>query len=73
MIYILEILIPAQRQEGYASMDINCDGSIMAVATEKNEEEMTIFLEFWYGNSENILINFLIIYLHYGCNFNCKH
>ena len=32
-------------------MDINCDGSIMAVATEKNEEEVTIFLEFWYQHN----------------------
>lgn len=39
--------IISQRKEGYASMDISCDGSIMAVATEKSEEERTIFLEFW--------------------------
>ncbi|XP_066917181.1 WD repeat-containing protein 89-like [Clytia hemisphaerica] len=32
---------------GYASMDINCDGSILAAATERHEEQLTIKLEFW--------------------------
>jgi len=37
----------ATRKEGYTAMDLSCDGSILAVATEKNEEEVKIFLEFW--------------------------